>query len=416
VEDTRDQKWLFYGQHLIGMMVLLMLALSVTIHKASGVAAFIMLIISMLGLAVTDKTAKLESWERWWIGSTLFFFGLILLDVLRGYGDISVLDSPSRLILAIPVFLYVRRVGINLNYLLVGAAIGAVLAGGYAWYQHMQLGMGMAMGITSHIYFGQIALILTLFALFALIESKDNRLKIAYGVTVIIGGYAVLASGSRGGWIALPTILVLLMGYNVWQISLRRRIYAVMIVVLVALAAYQTPSLPVGNRVDAAVDNFMAYFEEGRVQTSTGYRLEMWKAAWMMAEDTHFMGVGEDGYNDAVKKLIDEGRVHQTLDYFNAPHSQYFNALSEQGVIGLISLLMMMLVPLKVLMERAKQPDDQCVLSILGAVTIIGYLDFMLTQETLERQLMVLIYAFVMSIILAQFSYQSRMQPTKSAA
>ncbi|MBT4130323.1 MAG: O-antigen ligase family protein [Candidatus Marinimicrobia bacterium] len=406
--EEKGASW--YARQLMGTLVLLMLALSVAVHKASGMAALAMLVVSLVGLFLNRKKSspQLELWEKWWLGVTLLFFGLIALDVLMGYGDVSVLDSPSRLILAIPVYLYLRRTGFNLDYLLVGAGVGALLAGGYAGYQHLYLGREMAEGFTSHIYFGQIALILTLYALFSVAQSGGLLMKLFYGLAVIAGFYAVLASGSRGGWIAIPTIFILLMSYNVWHMSLRKRVASGMIFVAVLLAAYQAPELPVQNRVDAAVNNVVAYFEEGRVATSSGFRLEMWKAAWIMTVESDFLGVGEAEFDDHVKRLANEGRVHSGLSYFNAPHSQYFNALAEQGGIGLLSLLLLMFVPLKTFLKSMRVSSEQRDSALLGAVTVIGYMDFMLTAETLDRQLMVLLYAFVMAVLCAVFFQQNR--------
>jgi hypothetical protein len=71
-----------------------------------------------------------------------------------GYGDVSALDSPSRLILASPVFIYIRKVGLDIVSIWAGSAMGSILAGVYAYYQHTVLGLNMEEGFTSHIYFG----------------------------------------------------------------------------------------------------------------------------------------------------------------------------------------------------------------------------------------------------------------------
>jgi O-antigen ligase len=156
---------------LISFLVVLMLSLSLVVHMAAGYSALAILLVSLLGLWVLRKeqSSAWTQWEKWWIFSILLFFGLIVLDVLMGYGDVSVLDSPSRLILAIPVFIYIRKVGLDVDSIWVGSAIGSVLAGVYAYYQHIILGSDMAGGFTSHIYFGQIALILTLFSFIGLL-------------------------------------------------------------------------------------------------------------------------------------------------------------------------------------------------------------------------------------------------------
>jgi len=395
---------------IISFLVVTMLSLSLVIHKAAGYSALAILLISLLGLWVTRKeTAPIwQGWEKWWVFSLLLFFGLIVLDVLMGHGDISVLDSPSRLILAVPVFFYVRKVGVDVNSVWVGSAIGSVLAGGYAYYQYMVLGVNMAEGFTSHIYFGQVVLILTLFSLVGLMMSKDLWIKGLLIVAVIIGFYAVLMSGSRGGWVAIPAVMILFLSLKTSKPAFGKKIIFTGIVLSILYAAYQAPQLPVKSRVDAAVNNVIAYYQEDKVNTSSGFRLEMWKAAWLMTEDSKFLGVGEAQYHSNVVRLIEEGKVHKGLNYFSAPHSQYFNSLSEQGLIGLFSLLLMMLIPLKVVMNKKKENEKINFIGLFIAILIIAYLDFMMTMETLERQLMVLIYAFIISILMGILSHSRK--------
>jgi len=395
---------------LISFLVVLMLSLSLVVHKAAGYSALAILLVSLLGLWVVRKeqSSAWTQWEKWWIFSILLFFGLIVLDVLMGYGDVSVLDSPSRLILAIPVFIYIRKVGLDVDSIWVGSAIGSILAGVYAYYQHTILGNDMAGGFTSHIYFGQIALILTLFSFIGLLMNKKLWVRGVLLIAVIVGFYAVLSSGSRGGWVALPAVIALFLSIKTVRSSFGKKVIYIGVLMSILYAAYQSPQLPVKSRVDATVNNVIAYYQEGKVNTSSGFRLEMWKAAWLMTEDSKFLGVGEAQYHTNLEKLIKEGKVYKGLDYFSAPHSQYFNSLSEQGAAGLLTLFLMMLIPLKVALNKMKENKEIKFIGLFIAILIISYLDFMLTMETLERQLMVLIYAFIISILVGVLSYSKK--------
>jgi O-antigen ligase len=395
---------------LISFLVVLMLSLSLVVHKAAGYSALAIFLVSLLGLWVVRKeqSSAWTQWEKWWIFSILLFFGLIVLDVLMGYGDVSVLDSPSRLILAIPVFIYIRKVGVDVDSIWVGSAIGSVLAGVYAYYQHTILGNDMAGGFTSHIYFGQIALILTLFSFIGLLMNKKLWVRGVLLIAVIVGFYAVLSSGSRGGWVALPAVIALFLSIKTAKPSFGKKAVFIGVLMSILYAAYQSPQLPVKSRVDVTVNNVIAYYQEGKVNTSSGFRLEMWKAAWLMTEDSKFLGVGEAQYHTNLEKLIKEGKVYKGLDYFSAPHSQYFNSLSEQGAAGLLTLFLMMLIPLKVALNKMKENKEIKFIGLFIAILIISYLDFMLTMETLERQLMVLIYAFIISILVGVLSYSKK--------
>ena len=47
--------------------------------------------------------------------------------------------------------------------------------------------------------------------------------------------------------------------------------------------------------------------------------------------------------------------MNKFIGRYIVPHNQYLNSLSEQGLIGLISLLMMMLIPLKVSLHSIRK-------------------------------------------------------------
>jgi O-antigen ligase len=391
---------------IISFLVVTMLGLSLVIHKSAGYSALAILLVSVLGLWVTRKetSPKWQNWEKWWIFSILFFFGLILLDVLMGYGDVSVLDSPSRLILAIPVFIYIRKVGMDIDSIWVASAIGSILAGIYAYYQHTILGANMAEGFTSHIYFGQVALILTLFSLVGVMMNKKLWIKGVLLMAVVMGFYAVIVSGSRGGWVAIPAIAILFSSIKTSKPSFWKKTISLSVLAAILYIAYQSPNLPVKSRVDAAISNVTAYYQEDKVDNSSGFRLEMWKAAWLMTKDSNFLGVGEAQYHGHVIRLIKDDKVDKRLDYFSAPHSQYFNSLSEQGMIGLLSLFLMMLIPLRMGIDNIRENRQAKFTGLFVSVLIVSYLDFMLTSETLDRQLMVVIYAFILSILIGLMS------------
>jgi len=256
-----------------------------------------------------------------------------------------------------------------------------------------------------------VALILMLFSLVGIMMNRNIWVKGLLLIAAAVGFYAVLASGSRGGWIALPAVVAVLLSVKAKKTSTGKKIFFSILLVAILYVVYQTPQLPVKSRINAAVNNVIAYYQEDKVNTSSGFRLEMWKAAWLMAEDSKFLGVGEAQYHANLAKLIKENKVDKGLDHFSAPHSQYFNSLSEQGVIGLLSLLLMMLIPLKVALNKVKENKEIKFIGLFVAVLVVSYLDFMLTSESLDRQLMVVIYAFILSILaglMSNLNFNSR--------
>ena len=320
----------FISLILISVAVIVMLGLGLTIPKVAGYSALLILLTSLLGLWATrkDNFPPLEKWEKWWVSAIFLYFGLISLDIFMGYGGVRDLDSPSRLILAIPVFLYIRRVDLNINIIWIASAIGAITSGIYAGYQYEILEMNRVTGMTSPIYFGQASLIFTLFSLIGFYSNKKIWIKLLLFIAIIMGIYSVFVSGSRGAWVALPIVAIALISI-LKKTPLSRKLGSLIILIGVLYAAYQSPQLPVKSRVNHAMNEVIAYYQEDKVETSSGYRLEMWKGAWLMTKSSNFLGVGESQYPNHIVKLIQEGEVSKSIDKFIVPHNQYLNSLSK---------------------------------------------------------------------------------------
>ena len=396
---------------LISLLFAVFLITSVNVEYGMGISAILMLLVSIVGLIATrgQDYPPLQAWEKYWISALFFFVGLVYIDILKGFGSISDIDSQARLLLAIPVYLYIRRVGANLNIVLIGAATGGIVTGVVAWYEYYYLSYLMAEGMTgNHIYFGEIALLLSIFSLFGLKVIQNYLLRVFLVIGVIFGIYATLVSGSRGGWIALPTILLLFMVYNIWNLSLQRRLLASVVMAMVIFGVYQSDNLPVKQRVDTAIDqasNYLSDNKQGHFLSSIGLRLEMWKASYLSAKDNNFLGSGENSYRPEIQRLVQEGKVHKSLVRFVDPHSQYFNTLLDQGIIGLFSLFLIFLIPLKVLLNNLKDHSQSHISVMFSSVLLLSYMEFMLTISTFEIQIMTLFFAFTLSIFLGLFTH-----------
>jgi O-antigen ligase len=174
--------------------------------------------------------------------------------------------------------------------------------------------------------------------------------------------------------------------------------------VVVLAGTYHSPDLIVKQRLDKAIEQVSDYYTDNRM-SSVGYRLEMWKASYLSAIDHNFLGAGENSFRPEVKRLAKEGRVHESLNRFVDPHSQYFNALLDQGFLGVISLLLISFIPLKILLSNLKDTNQSHASAILPSAILLVFMEFMLTISALEIQIIAIFYAFSLSIFLGLFTY-----------
>jgi O-antigen ligase len=357
-----------------------------------------MLLVSLTGLFATRNAIQTpnQSWEKVWLASIALFFGIACLNIAIFGDSFSAIDQYSRMVLAIPVYLYIRRVGVNWQIVLIGAAIGAILAAYLGW---QQVGAGRADGFTNAVYYGGIVTLIWLFCLYGFFINKGFLLKSFFALSFFAASYAVITSGTRGAWIALPLLLLLFLYFKTRDISLFRRLISATAVLAVSILVYQFVLTGMHARFNTAMDDITGYYQQHNSNTSVGVRLEMWRGSWLIAQDNYFIGRGAKAYASGASKLINENRIDPFIARFNGPHSQYFRSLIEQGLLGFIALLGIFITPLYWLVKKLSIPDQSTHLVFFGGGVIVAFMVFMISVSALQIQIMSLFISFVLSAI-----------------
>src|SRR5690625_317089 len=106
-----------------------------------------------------------------------------------------------------------------------------------------------------------------------------------FAVGALLGVTVSLLSGSRGGWVGLP--LVLLVFHRSYSDIFHKKILLLIAFILIggAAAIYLTPNLGVQARIHEAYSDIHAYWVQDKPETSIGQRFEMWKAAGQLIQE-----------------------------------------------------------------------------------------------------------------------------------
>jgi O-antigen ligase len=149
----------------------------------------------------------------------------------------------------------------------------------------------------------------------------------------------------------------------------------------------------------------------GKADTSSGARLEMWKAALEVIKENPIIGVGEDNYALHQKKLIEQGRIDKFVGKFTHPHGEYITSLVEQGVIGLLAFIFVLLTPVMFFIKIIKHNSfnyQERVLATSGMLISLHYLFYSFTSGVFDHQSTTLFYAVFMVIIFGLIKSHSR--------
>ncbi|WP_061019391.1 O-antigen ligase family protein [Vibrio splendidus] len=339
---------------------------------------------------------------------TGYFFVTALSLIVYG-GDLGQLDMPSRVIVASMIMLFVATVPPSIKALFFSICLGASIAGIVAIYHCTAFGGRAFFG---HGYMviqaGGIASSLTLLSVVSLIYSKhtkDQILTTASAISIILGLLATLLSGARGAWVLLPLIIMSLFYIYRGYFSFRSKAIVILSAISIAVLSYPT----IGPRINSMVSDIHGY-KNNNSQTSSGFRLEMWKSATYSALDKPIFGQGFEGVKQAKKEQVEKGLVDKSVLNYKRAHNQFFEELQTKGLIGLFTILAFFGVPLYLLWKKTQAScsrDSQYFFAVAGIVHITSVIGFSLTQHYLAHHSGILYYS-IGSAILIGAAYSKR--------
>ena len=338
------------------------------------------------------------------------YFVVIAVNLWWFNGELRDLDTPSRLLLVLPIFFFIRKSDISVSWFIWGVVFGSILTG------------LIKFGIIDTYYLSKIVTVQTgSFSLFSSIFSLSSLMFIGEGNSRIkntllyaafaLGMVASFLSGGRGVWIAAILSLAFISVINPMQWGIKSRLSAVLLMIILFYSTYLIPQTGIKNKIDSAIVNTALWFQDGQANTSSGVRLEMWKASFEVIKENPIIGVGEDNYAKYQKKLIDQGKIDKFAGNFLHPHGEYITSLVEQGIIGLLASIFVLLTPIMFFIKIIKHNSfnyQERVLATSGMLISLHYLFYSFTSGVFDHQSTTLFYAVFMVIIFGLNKSNSR--------
>jgi O-antigen ligase len=322
-------------------------------------------------------------------------------------------DEPIRFLLAVPAMLLVMAYPPRLGWLWSGLAVGAIGAGCWAGWQKLVEGALRAGGFTFVIQFGNLSMLLGILCLAGLGWAMVQPHRTGWVALLLVGAVAgmlgSLFSGSRGGWIGLPfVLLVLYRGYG-HQLPSQLKIGALLAVVLGGLLVYFLPQTGVQLRVEEAFSDIALYVSGETSVTSLGARFEMWKGAYHLILEKPFFGWGENGYQAGIQMLANNGVIDPIATHYSHAHNEFIDAFAKRGVVGLAVLLALYLVPMRLFARHIAATNLELrALAVAGVLLPVAFIDFGFSQAFLTHNSGVMMYAFLLAVLWGCFSVRAR--------
>src|SRR5439155_197703 len=209
---------------------------------------------------------------------------------------------------------------------------------------------------------------------------------------------AIVFTYSRGAFLGLATILVVLVWRSPWRL---RFASALLIGTLVAV-----PLLP--GRLADRISSIGEQESEKTRDTSTQGRIQAWQTAWNIALDHPLTGGGFRAlWNESIWLQYYRGDFLAVRDV----HSLYFELLEEHGFLGLGLYLFVLLSTLRTLGRIRKQwrgHPEHGALANYAEMTQLGLYPFMVAGAFLTVAYFDLYFAFVAtSVVLRSLSEEA---------
>ena len=317
-------------------------------------------------------------------------------------------DAASRYWLALPIFFWLSQMGPRifhaLQYAFPVAAITGFLLTDEVWGRS-------GIGTLDLIHFGDAELLLGVLSAFSVdwFRKDRNWERILKFAGLLTGLAASFASGSRGGWLAIPVFIAIFVYFHRHHFSLRTQFALVGVTIVSAFVLYAANGT-INQRMKELVNDVQSY-QAGHRDTSIGIRWQLYTAALDIYSRHPLVGVGPSGFANEMQPMMEAGMLTAEAAQLGKGevHNDILSKTAGMGTLGLIAILALYLVPLAMFRIASKSPVREVRRAgILGITFVCGIATFGLTVEFLNLTLAAAFYAFTVAALLAACVSMSR--------
>lgn len=402
----------------INLFVFLFGALILTIHSGYSYGPAILTLLS-LPLLFIPKTYLLSKEQSLYVLSVVVYTVVLLISVFTDRLFLErELEIPSRLLACLFIFLLLCQYRPSFNAIIYGILIGAFCACSIALYEKFYFHSERVFTLISPTYVIQAGNICMSLGLFCFCVSTYFYQRQAYYRFLLFllgcaaGILGSLLSGTRGGWIFLPLILIVFFHMSKPVFKQKTKWIGLAVVCIVMLFA-ALPQTNVKDRLLHAQHDLTSYFNNTNKNTSLGIRLQLWQSAWESFEEKPLLGWGKYGLHESRNEQFKAKQITAYIrDFDSHAHNEYLNELALRGIVGLLALLGVLLVPLYLFKKAFKTHQDAEIktLAMAGIILILGVIDYCFSQAFLKHNSGTIFYFCLVSILIA-FCYPRKKQP-----
>lgn len=406
MNDGGSSRYLFVVEKAVTLLLLVYPTLMLTVRGGMNGVFLLTLLLALAAWIVRPAGLNMVKWQSEWnayfVAMAAMSAAIFISQSYHQNYDAHPHDAASRYWLAIPVFLLLQRLRPSTFSVLQFAFPAAAITGLLLAREVADGRWGI--GAVDLIRFGNFELMLGVLSLFSIDWfGRDRRpTRIVKWLGFAAGAAASLASGSRGGWLAIPVFIAIFFYFRITRVSWKTIVTGLISAILVISVAYFA-SATVHQRVNALA-NDVAAFGEGNRDTSTGIRWQLYKAAVDVFLQHPIFGVGPEGFAQEMGPMMEAGKITPMAAELGRGevHNDIMSKAAGMGIFGLLAILAIYFVPMRLFLRATKSASERVKRTgLLGIIFVSGFLVFGLTVEILNLNMSVAFYSFTVAVLLA---------------
>jgi O-antigen ligase len=323
--------------------------------------------------------------------------------------NVDLLNGPGRLFLAGLALLWMNYKRVSfLDAFQVLLSISIVITTFFATTQQAGVADRYTTALLDLCTFGQQICLLGLLQ-FYLLVFHPPRSRIVWAlsiVAILLAAKMGIAAGGRGGWIAVPPLLVIA---ALLYKGKKVKVLALILVTLIAVGGVIAVNQKFRDRLTSIYSETTAWFAGDATAGGSG-RLTLMAISWELIKDNPIKGYAHKHnlwgpvYRMDPNRYSREGFTYESTEYHRytlcdtGEHNQYLHELLINGIFGFIAQVLLLLGPLIVFASRIRGSDgDAYAAAAIGVGFVVAFMVFGLTQGPFSYKVIASFYGFVIA-------------------
>jgi len=338
------------------------------------------------------------------------FFTILVSQLLHQDLRFKPYDAPLRMVLCIPIFLYLLHRPLAISKYLAYVLSISLLIAFISIFLNPEIpqfwGGRFATTPADPNAFGAYITCMTAVVFFSINPKELFLIKAQLIIKLLgflIGIYLVAGSGTRGAWLSIPFLLLAWFYYHARR-DLKLTLLISVTTVISCLIAYQFLE-GLQTRVNSGFSEVHSWLFTQNKDTSAGIRFSMWEITIDLFLERPLSGFGDLGYQSYLSNEIFTQNYSPIVIETMAkagPHNEYLANLLRSGIWGGISIISIFAIPFYVLSTKVSKSDASQKSLLLGLALFICLTITALSIEIFNLKYTSSFYALIVAMLCSE--------------